>query len=605
MPLHEQEDLLRYYWRELTYLRKMGAVFAHRYPKVAARLELGENEVADPHVERLIEAFAFLTGRLQYTLDRDFPEIATELLSLLYPHYLNPIPSMAIARLDGDPDQGDLTSGYDVPAHIPLFIHSEQGLVSRFRTCYPTTLWPLATTHADFLSPDRFDFLDSRPGIAAVLRLRVETTGPPLTEIALDRLRFYLNGDRLLVTSLYEVLFGRVVDVVAVTDTEAAARPLGTDAVQQVGFGRDEIVIPYPPYSQPAYRLLQEYFIFPEKFSFFEIAGLERLRGAGKRSIDLLFLLETPPETQLSISADTFPLGCTPIINLFPKTTEPLRIDHRTSEYRLVPDFRREATTEIHSIEHVTSTSDFTEGTRVYKPFYSFDHVMQEEIQTAFWHARRVPSQRKDLEGTDILLGFIDLDFQPSLPATEVIYAHTLCTNRRLAERVPAGALLQTDEVVPVKSIVSVTRPTPQISPRLGGQTLWRLVSHLSLNHLSLSEGPESLRALREILRLYSMVETPSVEQQILGIHEMRQHKAVRRIGADAWRGFCQGTEVTVTLDEDLYVGTNPFLFGAVLSNFFALYSSTNSFTQLVVHSRQRQGEWKRWQPMVGERIVL
>ncbi len=606
MPVHEQEDLLRYYWQELTYLRQMGAVFASRYPKVAARLELGEEECADPHVERLIESFAFLTGRLQHTLDRDFPEIATELLSLLYPSYLQPIPSMAIARLDADPDQGDLTAGYEVPKHTPLFVHSERGLIARFRTCSPTTLWPLKVSQAAFESPDQFDFLDTVPGIASVLRLRVETTGPPLSDLSLDSLSFYLHGDRLLVTSLYEMLFGHVLGLAALSDGAKAPRYLPSESIKQVGFEADAEVLPSGLASQPAYRLLQEYFLFPEKFSFVEIANLGVLRGAaGHKYFDLLFLLDAPPKSKLAINFETFALGCTPIINLFKKTTEPIRLDHRQSEYPLVADFRRQETTEIHTILDVASTSDFTEGTQHYKPFYSFDHTMEAEDHKAFWHSRRVPSRNVDIPGTDVLLSLVDLDFQPALPATETVFAHTLCTNRRLAERIPAGAVLQTDAVLPVARIVCLTKPTAQLSPPLGGQTLWRLVSHLSLNYLSLGEGADSLKALKEILRLYSVAESPHVEQQIQGLYAMSHRPAVRRVGSDAWRGFCRGSEIELTFDEDLYVGTNAFLFGAVLSRFFALYASTNSFTQLVVRSRQREGVWKRWQPMVGERIVL
>ena len=260
MQPHEQEELLRYYWSELTYLRKMGSVFARRHPKVAGRLELGENECPDPHVERLIESFAFLTGRLQHTLDRDFPEIAAELLNLLYPHYLNPLPSMAIARMDADPDQGDLTAGYTIDRHCPLFIHSERGLVSRFRTCYPVDLWPVEVTQAAFESPDQFDFLDSVSRVTSVLRLRVEAPSASLQDMPLERLRFYLNGDRLLVTSLYELLFARVLQVAVLPDTRETPRFLPAEVIKPVGFGLEDEVLPYPPHSQPAYRLLQEYF---------------------------------------------------------------------------------------------------------------------------------------------------------------------------------------------------------------------------------------------------------------------------------------------------------------------------------------------------------
>jgi type VI secretion system protein ImpG len=185
------------------------------------------------------------------------------------------------------------------------------------------------------------------------------------------------------------------------------------------------------------------------------------------------------------------------------------------------------------------------------------------------------------------------------------LFAHTLCTNRRLAEQVPIGALLQIEEAAPAAEIICLTKPTPQLDPPLGGATLWRLISHLSLNFLSLSNDGEGLKALREILRLYSFLDDASVVQQVAGIRDLNTRSVVRRIGTDAWRGFCRGVEVQLLFDEEQYVGSSAFLFGAVLNRFFALYSSVNSFTQLVIRSKQRDGIWKKWPSIIGEQIVL
>ena len=600
----EREDLLRAYWRELSYLRREGAAFAETYPKVAGRLEMGADTSPDPHVERLIESFAFLTARIQHNLDSEFPEIATELLNILHPHYLNPIPSMAIARFEVDPERGKITSGHRVAKHTPLFAHSPNGPVCRFRTCYPVTLWPVEVPYAGFESTGQFDFLDAATEVATVLRLRVEARSGSLAELEMDRLRFYLNGDRMLVDVLYELLFCQCRGVVLLPEGDPGGKPvrLTPDALHPVGFGRDEEVLPYPPYSQPSYRLLQEYFTFPQKFLFVDVDGL----GAhgSKQAFDLLILLDRSPG-RMPVDHSTFALGCTPVINLFPRTTEPIRLDHRKIEYPLVPDARRERFTEIHSVLSVTGSSDPRNRVKVYEPFYSFNHHMADREHKAFWHARRQPSLRKSVPGSEMVLSLVDLDFRPYLPPTETVFAHTLCTNRALAEQLPAGALLQCDEAVPASRIVCLTKPTPQLSPPSDGSTLWRLVSHLSLNYLSFSTGEDSLKALREILKLYSFSERAPVHQQIQGIREMSLRKVVHRMGREAWRGFCRGTEVTLVFDESAYVGGGAFLLAAVLNRFLALYSSVNSFTQLVIKSQQREGVWKRWQPMAGEQMVL
>jgi type VI secretion system protein ImpG len=153
--------------------------------------------------------------------------------------------------------------------------------------------------------------------------------------------------------------------------------------------------------------------------------------------------------------------------------------------------------------------------------------------------------------------------------------------------------------------VFCLSKPTPQREPPLAGAALWRLISHLSLNHLSLSEAQDSLQALREILQLYSVADRPSIQQQIMGICQMSCRSVVRRVGTEAWRGFCRGTEVTLWFDEDLYVGSSAIVFASVLNHFFALYASVNSFTQLIVKSQQREGIWKQWPPMAGRQPVL
>ncbi len=600
----DSDELLEFYKRELTYLRRMGAEFAALYPKVAGRLELGADQCPDPHIERLIESFAFLTARIQHQIESEFPRLSTALLGTLYPQFLSPVPSMAVARFDIDPSQGKLTSAYTLPKRTPLMAQSEQGQVCRFRTAYPVTLWPVTVAHAGFESTDRYDFLDAMPNVSLVLRIRIQGTEEGILDsLELPRLRFHITGDRMLVNAMHELLFCHVVKVVLIGDMEKRPQFLPDEAIGEVGFGPEEDLLPYPPWTHRGYRLLHEYFTFPEKFFFFDLNHLER-HGAGTR-FDVLFLLDQMPESRLVVNADTFQLGCTPVINLFEKTTEPIRLDERLGEYRLMPDKRREKITEIHTIRSVTAAPNPDQEAETVAPFFSFHHHSENRQRGSFWISRRQATGRKDLPGTEMLLSFVDLDFNPRRPPTKTVFAHTLCTNRHLAEALPAGTLLQIERRAPLAQISILGKPTPQISPPLEGETLWRLISHLSLNYLSLTDAEQGLKALREILTLYSFSDRASTYQQISGIREMACQRVVRRIGLEAWRGFCRGIEVTLTFDERLYVGSGAFLLASVLNRFFPLYTSVNSFTQLVIESIQREGTWKRWPPMAGEQIVL
>jgi len=599
----DNDDLLEYYKRELTYLRRRGVDFARQYPKVAGRLELGLDQSPDPHIERLIESFAFLTARIQYDLESEFPRLAAAMLGTLYPQFTSPIPSMTIAKFDVDPVQGKLTSAHVIPKHTPLYAQTRQGQMCRFRTCYPVELLPVTVSEAIFESTDKYDFLDRAPEVALVLRLRIETQAGPLTELDFTRLRFYLKGDRMLVHTLYELLFNHVIRSAILPETGGRPVYLPSDAIRPVGFGPEEDVLPYPANAHAGYRLLQEYFTFPEKFLFLDIHHLNEKKS--EKFFDLLFLLNEMPASRLSIDRDTFCLGCSPVINLFPKTTEPIRLDQRRDEYRIHPDKRREKITEIHSILSVSASSDVRDTLMTFEPYFSFNHLMERREHRSFYLFRRQETGRRNLPGTDMLLSFVDLDFNPDVPPVNTVFAHTLCTNRHMAEELPAGAILQIDKAAPLSVITALAKPTLQIDPPMEGGTLWRLISHLSLNYLSLSEGEDSLKALREILRLYCFTDHSDDHQQIAGIREMSCRRTVRRVGADAWRGFCRGIEVSLTFDERLYVGSSAFLLASVLNRFLPLYASVNTFTRLIIHSSQREGVWKKWEPMVGDQIVL
>lgn len=601
-----ETDLLPFYQRELAYLRNAGAAFAARYPRLAARLELGEGEATDPHVERLIESFAFLTARLQHKIERDFVEIPAALLAVLHPYLAEPVPPLAIARVTVDPDQGNFEKGYSIPRDTALFTQTDDGETCRFRTAYPLTLWPVTVAEAGFVPVERYGFLDSRPTVGAVLRLRLHLEGDPdgrFERLGLDTLRFHLSGDRAIAFQLYELLFTHCVDVLALPDDDAQPVALPQPALAPVGFAEEEALLPTPPAAPPGYRLLQEYFAFADKFLFFTVGGLRgRLKG---RQCDLLFLLDTAPLSRLGIDRRAFSLGCVPVVNLFPWTAEPIRVDQTRSEYRLIPDARAERTTEIHSVLKVSASGDPGNSVRVYAPYFSCNHQQDEEGPTGFWVARRELSRQRGMPGTDMFLAFLDLAFTPEQPADSTVYVHALCTNRDLAEQISGATLLQAEVQIPASRITIIDKPTRTVPPPLEGETLWRLVSQLSLNHLSLSSGPQSLGALKEILRLHTPRHGPAEAQQINGLRSMTCRPAMRRIGRDGWRGFCQGTEIVLTFDTRCYVGASAYLLASVLNRFFALYAPINSFTQLTVRREGEGRNWKTWPPMVGEQELL
>jgi len=605
--MRADEDFLRYYFDELSYLRDAGRSFAREHKKVAARLDMPHGESADPHVERLIESFAFLTARLQRQMHSEFPEITSALLGVLYPQLVQPLPPMAIACFDVGATIEGLTAGFPIDRHTHLFAQDAGGLTCRFRTCYDTTLWPVTVTEAVF-EPAEYHRIGSG---SAVLRLRLKVPREDVLQNPgfLPRLRFFLDGPPELTGVLYEILFANTIDVRLADTSSRAPVSLGAQALKSVGFGPAEEVLPYPPNSLPGYRLLQEYFNFQQKFLFFDVEQLGKrscaVTATATDTLDLIFVLNDLPQPEPPILPRNFRLGCTPIINLFQKTSEPIRLDHRQLEYRLIADIRREATTEIHSIHSVSGSANPADASREYEPFYSFRHSYSGKTPQAFWLARRVRADREDLRGTDIYLSFVDLSFDPALPSDQTVFAHTLCTNRWLASQLPDRVKLNIEGTTPVLRIACVTKPTVPMYPPLGGASLWRLVSSLSLNSASLTGDRQGLEALQELLQLYSFSNHSYAQMEIGGICEMQTRKVLRRFGPDAWRGYRRGTEISFVFDTMRYKASSALLMASVLRHFLGLYTSVNTFTQVVAKRSTIDGEWKRWAPLASEQEIL
>lgn len=583
----EHSDLLQYFKRELSYLREQGADFAQRYPRVASRLAFHGAESLDPHTERLIESVAFLTARVHRDLDQQFPSIASALLDNLCPSLVQPIPSMSVAQFDLDPSQGKVTSGFGVPRHTMLHARTKQGQECRFRTAWDTVLWPIEVVHAE---------IDTD----AVLRLTLQcTAGTDFSELEIDTLRIHLQGDWMTTMPLYDALVSGVQSIGVIPQGHPKA-VLPRDAWQETGYAEEHAVLPQPSNAQQAYGLLQEYFAFPRKFHFFDLHKLRGQLGKGERC-DLVFQLDGPSRSLRNIGADNFQLGCTPIINLFPRTSEPLVMDDSHYEYLLAPDRLRDTFTEVHSIVSVVASDPNADEAVTVPDFSALGHV-ESNIDSVFWTARREQSLRRNVSGTDVFLSFVDQNKSLKTTSQPVVYAHLLCTNRRMAEQVPVGARLVAEGPPQPTRVRCLYEPTPQRDPPLDSETLWRLVSLMTLNHQSLVDGSTGRTQLREMLALFAS-ENRRDHAQIRGIASLSARSVTAHVGTQAWRGFCRGTEVSLEFDEEAFVGGSSLMMSAVLARFFAMYTSVNSFVRLAV--RHGDEVRKQWDPMTGRQVVL
>jgi type VI secretion system protein ImpG len=611
-----RDELLLYYERELDYIRKMGVQFAEKNPKVASRLLLEPTKCEDPHVERLLEAFAFLSARVHLKLDDEFPEISEGILSVVYPQLTRPLPSMSIVEFQVDPEKGKLTTGLPIERGSVLYSRPVAGAPCTFRTCYDTTLWPVSVSAAEWRAPSRLQPPIKASDSSGAIRLELRCAADVIfRDLKLDRLRFYLDGEGGLINTLYELLCSRV-NRILVRDPQNPKVPtitLPPSVLRPVGFAQDEGMVPFQNRSFIGHRLLMEYFAFPEKFFFFDLTGLAKLwDSAFKDAVEFVFLIsdvageERRQRLELELSKKTFRLGCTPIVNLFTQVAEPIQLSQRKYEYQVVPDVRRPYATEIFSVDEVSCINTTTQQTTTFEPFYSLRHSSRRGKQESFWLGRRRPSNRPNDEGTDIYISLLDLSMQHLTPDANILSVRTTCTNRDLPVRLPFGnenGDFELEGAASLKRIVALRKPTPPLRPSTGKSTLWRLISHLSLNYLSLVEGSQD--ALKQILRLYDIgrsAYSQNVIDSILNVHS-RPHFA--RVSSENGITFARGLRVDVELDEDQFVGGGAYLFASVLEQFIGLNASLNSFTQLAVTTAQRKEGLHEWPPRAGRKILV
>jgi type VI secretion system protein ImpG len=621
--------LLDHYNNELHHLRATAAEFAQEFPKIAGRLALdrgGKEVCPDPFVERLLEGFAFLTARIQVKFDAEFPRFTQSLLETVYPQYLSPVPSMAVVRFTPDEQASQLTEGFVMPRGTSL--RSNLGRNDRtaceYQTAHEVTLWPIQLVEAQYYTRDVSQLgLSAELGARAAIRLRFRTTnGTPFKTLALDRLPLFLRGADEVPVSLYEQIFSRANRVVVQAHTNTHEKPrflLPAQTIRRVGFREDEALLPPSPRGFEGYRLLREYFAFPQRFQFFEFGDLQRvISRCESTEIDFIIALkEAEPRLEGRVDASTFELFCTPAINLFSKRADHILLSERQSEFHVVPDRTKPWDFEVFQVENVTAYGSRSGEEQVFQPFYRTHDTGREA--GAFYTLHRTPRVLAEKErkfgqissyvGTEVYLSLVDAEAAPYSSELQQLGVTALCTNRHLPLTMAIGSG-RTDFSMEINAPVAETRvlsgPTPPRPPHPDGELTWRMISHLSLNYLSLvdSADGEGATALREILKLYADRTDMQTQRQISGLLSTRSKPITRRVETDGPITFARGIEVTVEFDETAFEGCGVFILGAVLERFFARYVSLNSFTETVIRSQQR-GEVMRWKPQLGKRQLI
>ncbi|ARU58818.1 type VI secretion system protein [Oleiphilus messinensis] len=605
------DELLYFYEKELTFLRQSGAEFARAYPKIASRLRMSEDVVEDPHVSRLLEGVAYLNARVQKKIADDFPEISDALLDNLYPHYLRPLPSMAVVEFK---PADDLDIVMPLQKGASLETDSIQGRPCTFQSTYDLEVLPLRVAQASFKGkPFATPGANEMKAAESVVHIRLKGVAEELdiSALGLKKLRFYVRGQSQQAYPLYEALAHHCVGVVIDKgEGEFAVRPPHT--LRDIGFEEEHGMIPYPEDSFPGYRLLTEYMAFPEKFLFVELSGLEQtLQQISGNELNIyIYVKRADTELERHISTDNVAINCVPIVNLFPHRAEPIAYEHTQDTYTVIPDARYPHHYEVYSVETVTGIRG--DGNRVqYKPFYGLNHAEMHTDKAVYWHGQRqetLGGEHGNEPSSCIQLSLVDLNFDITDAQDETLSIETTCFNGNLPEKLPFGGgqphLRCGSMGVGLKSIDTLTRITPNYRPPQGNGARWRLISQLSLNHLSLN-GAEGTQYLREILALYDVVESSASKALINAIISIKMSTMTAPVTYQGKTTLCRGNEIEVTFDEALLSGNSVLLFASVLERFFAMYCSINSFTRMVARLKGKPEVLKKWPPRAGDRQLI
>lgn len=584
----------RYYQDELAYLRELGKEFAQAYPALAPMLA---DRGGDPDVERLLEGFAFLTGRIRQKLDDELPELILAIAQLLFPQLVRSLPSASILELT--PLQNALREQRVVPAGTEFDSNPVDGVRCRFRSSIDCELVPWVLQNAKLET------------VATGPQLRFElssATGAPVAQFAPEKLRIYLSGDERESLTLLAWLAQHTSHVSLSTPASAdgAARDLSLDStcITLPGF-EDAPLFPTGESAFPGFRLLQEYYTLPAKFSFVEIRGLSRVAEltpeATTVAVTIRFDRRVPGITQLR--ADALKLHCVPIVNVFALTAEPVRVVAEREQFLVRPAGLRIGQGEVYSIEEVRGVASGTFERSVIPSFFDFSHAGSSGAQNRVYYSTHLrPSVVGD--GADLFVSLGTAENSGVVPDLDVLSIDLLATNGRLASGLRAGEITTaTASSPPFAKFRNLSAVTSYVAPPLGQELQWRATAHSSMNLRSLTE-PEVLRSVLSVYNLNAISDRQAARANELrgaALRDVRVKPAER-----LFRGIpVRGVQIDVDLDESGFAGDGDlFLFGAILERLFAHYVSLNSFSKTSIFALQTKAIYQ-WPARSGNLTLL
>lgn len=587
-------SLERYFRDELAFLRLQGREFADSYPELTRFLS---EQNTDPDVERLLEGFAFLTGNLRAKIEDEFPELTHGLLNMLWPNYLRPVPSMTIMQFSVIP--GAIAQPALVRQGCQLDSLPIDDVTCHFQTCHDAWVYPAEMRQITAQSGNDLSTISLDIALHAPL---------PLSELQLDKLRFFLGGDSYTAYELYFWLSNQLSHIELEIDGKRFRQE--AKALKSVGFERDDALLPYPNNVYSGYRILQEYFCFPESFLFFELSGGEWPKQPLPVSeFKIHFCFDRPLPAELKIRPDSFMLNCVPAINLFQHDSEPVNLNGRQAEYPLKASYRYADSFEIFSVDQVEGWVEGNMGRsrgtpRIYQPFESFQHQIERAKQRLALYYRVRVRESVSGDGFEHSLSFVRGDETTTVDLDESISVTLTCTNRSRAARLKVGTIcVPTGSSPSFATFRNLIRPTRPLRPALDGSLHWTLISNLSLNYVSLLRRDALVQVLRtyDFPALHDKQAEQASRKRLAGIEEIETKPVDRLV-----RGMpVRGLKSVLSIRQSAFGSEGElYLFSTVLAHFFSLYASVNAFHLLEVVNLDNKERYQ-WPVQIGQHSLM
>ncbi|MEH6578002.1 MAG: type VI secretion system baseplate subunit TssF [Amphritea sp.] len=569
------DQLMRYYERELAYIRKALASFGQRHPEQAAQLQINQNSIADPNISRLIDGMALLTAKTEQRLDEQLPEIVQDLFSLLYPGYTQVSPSYCALTLQPDPEQ--LNENVRLPQGTRVSVPSPKGGDCQFTTRDDLCIYSFTL---DAVSAEAAPFSFTTPGqlnnAEAVIQLTLNCCDPEacFSQFEIEHFDFYVQGFEQNSASLIELLLQEMATI-SVSDPEGRQH-------HSVSVDRLESRIADPSFQWlPRYGnqfmgfdLLRDYFTYPDKGSYFRIRNLgkELVRFQGSTVTLNLFVRSLPAEFIRLFDTSVFCLNTVPAINLFEQQGEPLNYDFSKLTVPVVADAFSDTDVEVVSIQQVREI--LPDGENILRPLYKARYRQDENARQ--WQSR----QRLDETGQRHVELSLNCQSNERQQGAVVLAMDLWCSNGRSPCSVPIGTVVDSQAQIDLPGTLSVlTPPTSPQYPAMDNSLYWRFIALLNANFSSLLQTDEPVQALQDVLALCCHGRSC---RQAEAVREVNYQQQVAAMNICKQNIFATGTEVTVVLDADI-MGGQLALLGEVLNGFFQQFCSFDRFMQVSV----------------------